>query len=133
MIGSFGLWSSSKGMKTVSNLVDLDKTVAEAQIVSDGFIVGTETVYNSSDSADAAKHNKVRSQDPAAGTLFSYELPINIEYTMFSFTPFTVFGFSPFGVFGFSPFGVFGFSPFGVFSFTFTVFGFSPFGVFGFR
>lgn len=105
MIGSFGLWSSSKGMKTVSNLVGLDKTVAAAQIVSDGFIVGTETPYDTSDAAEQTNHNKIRSQDPAAGTLFTYELPINTVYTNFSFVPFSVFGFSPFGVFGFSPFG----------------------------
>lgn len=128
-------------MKTVSNLVGLDKDIAKAQILTDGFVVGTETAVNSSLEADAVNHNKVKTQNPAAGTLFSYELPVDIEYTMFSFTPFSVFGFSPFGVFGFSPFGVFGFSPFGVFgfspfgvfSFSFSVFGFSPFGVFSFR
>ena len=104
MIGSFGLWSSSKGMKTVSNLVGLDKTVATAKIVTDGFIVGTQTAYNTADSAEQSNHNKVRSQDPIAGILFTYELPINIVYTNFAFVPFSVFGFSPFGVFGFSPF-----------------------------
>ncbi len=104
MIGSFGLWSSSKGMKTVSNLVGVDRTVAKATIVSDGFIVGTETAFDTADSVELNNHNKVRSQDPAAGTLFTYELPINIVYTNFSFVPFSVFGFSPFGVFGFSPF-----------------------------
>lgn len=118
MIGSFGLWSSSKGMKTVSNLVGLDKDVAEAQIVSDGFIVGNETVFNATDPSELANHNKVRSQDPVFGTLFTYELPINIEYTMFSFVPFSVFSFSP--------------EPFTVFGFSFSVFGFSPFSVFGF-
>lgn len=120
MIGSFGLWSSSKGMKTVSDLVGLDKTVAEAQIVSDGFVVGNETVFNATDPAELANHNKVRSQDPVSGTLFTYELPINIEYTMFSFVPFSVFSFVP--------------EPFTVFQFSFTVFGFTPeFTVFSFR
>lgn len=99
MIGSFGLWSSSKGMKTVSNLVGLDRTVAATQIVNDGFIVGTETAYNTGDSAEQSNHNKVRSQDPTAGTLFTYELPINTVYTVFGFSPFSVFGFSPFGFF----------------------------------
>jgi hypothetical protein len=124
MIGSFGLWSSSKGMKVVSDLVGQTRDAAKAQIVTDGFIVGTETAFNSTDPADASNHNKIKSQTPVAGTLFTYELPINLEYTSFSFTPFGVFGFSPFGVFGFSPFGVFGFSPFSVFSFGFAVFGF---------
>lgn len=116
MIGSFGLWSSSKGMKVVSNLVDQTRDDAKATIVSDGFIVGTETPFASSDPADASKHNKVRSQDPLSGVLFTYELPINIVYTQFGFTPFGVFGFSP--TFG----GVFAF--FGVFNFGFSVFGF---------
>lgn len=109
MIGSFGLWSSSKGMKVVSNLVGLDKTVAAAKIVEDGFVVGTSTVYNATDPSEVLNDNKIRSQDPIAGTLFTYELPINTVYTAFSFVPFSVFGFSPFG---FSPFG---FSPFGFF------------------
>jgi hypothetical protein len=104
MIGSFGLWSSSKGMKVVSNLVGVNKEIAKATIVSDGFIVGTETPFNTGDSAELNNHNKVRSQVPVAGTLFTYELPIDIVYTNFSFVPFSVFGFSPFGVFGFSPF-----------------------------
>jgi beta-lactam-binding protein with PASTA domain len=104
MIGSFGLWSSSKGMKTVSNLVGLDRDVAKTQIVTDGFVVGTETAFNTSDYNEASNNNKVRSQDPASGTLFTYELPVSIEYTVFAFAP---FGFSPFTVFGFSPFGFF--------------------------
>jgi beta-lactam-binding protein with PASTA domain len=110
MIGSFGLWSSSKGMKVVSNLVGLDKTVAAAKIVEDGFTVGTSTAYNSSDPSEASNNNKIRSQDPTSGTLFTYELPINTVYTAFSFVPFSVFGFSPFAVFGF---GVSGFTVFG--------------------
>lgn len=105
MIGSFGLWSSSKGMKVVSNLVGLDKTVANAQILSDGFVLGTQTSYDTADAAEQTNHNKIRSQDPVAGTLFTYELPINTVYTNFSFVPFSVFHFTPFTVFGFSPFG----------------------------
>lgn len=124
MIGSFGLWSSSKGMKTVSDLVGKTRTDAAAQILADGFIQGTETKFDSTDAADQLKHNTIKSQDPVAGTLFSYELPINTTYISFSFTPFGVFGFSPFSVFGFSPFSVFGFSPFAVFGFGFAVFGF---------
>jgi beta-lactam-binding protein with PASTA domain len=109
MIGSFGLWSSSKGMKIVSDLVGKTRDDAKAKIVSDGFIVGTETPFASTSASDETNHNKVRSQDPLAGVLFTYELPINIVYTSFSFTPFSVFGFAPFTVFGFIPFGVFGF------------------------
>lgn len=100
MIGSFGLWSSSKGMKTVSNLVGLTRTAAAAKIVEDGFSVGTETVYNSSNPSEQSLNDTIRSQDPLAGTLFTYELPVNVVYTSFSF--FSVFGFSPFSVFGFS-------------------------------
>lgn len=119
MIGSFGLWSSSKGMKTVSDLVGVDKEVAKTTIVSDGFVVGTETEFPATDPSEAANHNKIRSQDPAAGVLFTYELPINIVYTSFSFVPFSVFGFTP---------------EFTVFAFSFTVFGFTPeFTVFSFR
>lgn len=105
MIGSFGLWSSSKGMKVVSDLVGKTRDEAKTTIVSDGFVVGTETPFSSTNPSDAANHNKVRSQEPLAGVLFTYELPVNIVYTSFSFTPFGVFGF--FGVFSF--FGVFGF------------------------
>lgn len=103
MIGSFGLWSSSKGMKVVSNLVGMTRTDAAAKIVDDGFVAGTETAYSTSDAAEAPNNNKVRSQDPVAGTLFTYELPINTVYTAFSFVPFSVFGFSPFSVFNFWP------------------------------
>lgn len=109
MIGSFGLWSSSKGMKIVSDLVGKTRDDAKATIASDGFVVGTETPFASSTPSDASNHNKVRSQDPAAGILFTYELPVNIVYTQFGFTPFSVFGFMPFTVFGFIPFGVFSF------------------------
>lgn len=99
MIGSFGLWSSSKGMKVVSNLVGMTRTNASTQIVNDGFSIGTETAYNSSNPSEASLHDTIRSQDPVAGTLFTYELPINVVYTSFSF--FSVFGFSPFSVFSF--------------------------------
>ncbi len=109
MIGSFGLWSSSKGMKVVSDLVGDTRDDAKATIVSDGFVVGTETKFDSTDSADQLKHNTIKSQVPAAGTLFTYELPIDLTYISFSFTPFSVFGFMPFTVFGFFPFGVFSF------------------------
>lgn len=136
MLGSFGLWASSKGMKEVSNLVGLTKEVAEQTIVSDGFIVGTETPFNTDSPSEQSNHNKVRSQVPAAGTSHEYEQPVDITYTMFSFSSFGVFGFTPFNVFGFTPFSVFGFTPFTpfkVFGFTpFNVFNFTPFNVFGF-
>lgn len=116
MIGSFGLWSSSKGMKIVSDLVGLDRDVAKAKIVLDGFVVGTETAFTATDPSELNNNNKIRSQDPVAGVLFTYQLPVNIEYTSFSFVPFSVFSFIPFTVFGFS-FSVFSFIPFSVFSF----------------
>jgi beta-lactam-binding protein with PASTA domain len=101
MIGSFGLWSSSKGMKVVSNLVGMTRSVAASTIASDGFVLGTETPFNSSNPSDLSLNNTIRSQNPAAGVLFTYELPINLVYTSFSFVPFSVFGFSPFSVFAF--------------------------------
>jgi beta-lactam-binding protein with PASTA domain len=102
MIGSFGLWASSKGMKIVSNLVGMTRDVAKSTIVSDGFVVGTETPFSTSNPADLSLDNTIRSQDPTSGTLFTYELPINLVYTSFSFVPFSVFGFVPvFGVFTF--------------------------------
>ena len=133
MLGSFGLWASSKGMKSVSNLVGQTRANAKTQIVSDGFIVGTETAQNYTDAADADKNDKVVSQVPVAGTLAQYESSVDISYGVFNFTPFGVFGFTPtFNVFSFTPFNVFSFTPFSVFGFAFSVFGFTPFSVFGF-
>lgn len=134
MLGSFGLWASSKGMKSVSNLVGQTRANAKTQIVSDGFIVGTETAQNYTDAADADKNDKVVSQTPSAGTLAQYESSVDISYGVFNFTPFGVFGFTPtFNVFSFTPFNVFSFTPFSVFGFAFSVFSFTPtFAVFGF-
>lgn len=141
MLGSFGLWASSKGMKSVSNLVGQTRTNAKTQIVSDGFVVGTETAQNYTNPSDADKNDKVVSQAPAAGSLVQYESNVDITYGVFNFTPFSVFGFTPFNVFNFTPFNVFSFTPFNVFSFTpfsvfgfaFSVFSFTPtFAVFGF-
>ena len=128
MLGWIGRWAQSKGMKLLPSWLGVDKTTAQSQIVTEGFVVGTVTESASADSAELANHNKVISQTPASATAQDYETPVNITFRTFSFTPFSVFGFSPvepFNVFGFSPFTVFGFSPF-------TVFGFSPFNVFGF-
>jgi hypothetical protein len=132
MLGSFGLWASSKGMKVVTNYVGMTKTNAEYGIVSDGFKVGTETAQSYTDASDQDKDGKIVSQVPAAGNLAEYESNVDLTYGTFTFTPFGVFGFSPFGVFGFAPFNVFGFVPFTVFGFSFSVFGFVPFTVFGF-
>jgi hypothetical protein len=136
MLGWIGRWAQSKGMKLLPSWLGVDKTTAQAQIVAEGFAVGTLTESTSDVAAELANHNKVISQTPAAATAQDYETPVNITFRTFSFTPFSVFGFSPtppFGVFGFSPFTVFGFSPFTVFGFSpFNVFGFSPFTVFGF-
>ena len=126
MLGSFGLWSSSKGMKIISNLIGLNHSAAEAQVVTDGFSLGTVTASPSSDAAEQANDNKVISQNPSAGTLAQYESNIDLTYRTFSFTPFSVFSFVPFNVFSFTPFSVFTFTPFSVFTFT-------PFSVFGFR
>lgn len=134
MLGSFGLWASSKGMKVVSNLVGQTRTAAKSQIISDGLTVGTETAQNLTNPADETKNDKVIAQSPQPGTQVAYESPVDITYGVFSFSVFGVFSF--FGVFGFTPvFGVFGFVPaFGVFGFTpvFNVFSFTPFAVFGF-
>lgn len=137
MLGWIGRWAQSKGMKLLPSWLGVDRTTAEAQVVSEGFVVGTVTASPSGDSAQQANHNKIIDQSPAAATAQDYETPVNLTYRTFSFTPFSVFGFSPvqpFSVFGFSPtppFTVFGFSP----TLPFTVFGFSPtlpFTVFGF-
>lgn len=153
MLGSYGLWASSKGMKVVGNYTTLAKAAAEAQVVSDGFIVGTETNQNLTNAEDQLKHNTVVAQSPASGELKNYESPVDLTIGLFSFTAFGVFGFfnvfdffsvfnffsvfdffSVFGFFGvfsffsvFDFFSVFGF--FGVFNF-FSVFTFAPFGFF---
>jgi hypothetical protein len=142
MLGFIGRWAASKGMKLLPSWIGTDKTTAQTQIVTEGFKVGAVTQSNSDVSSEAANHNKVISQTPAAASAQDYETPVNLTWRNFSFTPFSVFGFSPFNVFGFSPFNVFGFSPtepFSVFGFSptepFSVFGFSPtppFNVFGF-
>jgi hypothetical protein len=153
MLGSFGLWASSKGMKPIADLVMMTRDAAKSQIVSDGFVVGTETAQSYTSSSDADKDNKVVAQNPTAGTLSEYESPVDITYGVFSFSAFGVFGFFSvfnfFSVFGFfsvfnffsvfSFFSVFGFafsvfSFFSVFGFSFSVFNFTPtFSVFGFR
>ena len=116
MLGWIGRWAQSKGMKLLPSWLGVDKTTAQSQIVTEGFVVGTVTESASADSAELANHNKVISQTPASATAQDYETPVNITFRTFSFTPFSVFGFSPvepFNVFGFSPFNVFGFSPVG--------------------
>ena len=133
MLGFIGRWAASKGMKILPNWIGVDKTTAQTQIVSEGFVVGTVTQSNSDVSSEQSNNNKVISQTPAASTAQNYETPVDITWRSFSFAPFSVFSFSPFGVFGFSPFSVFGFSPFSVFTFSpFSVFAFSPFSVFTF-
>ena len=143
MLGSFGLWASSKGMKPVSNLVGKLRADAKSQIVSDGFIVGNETSQVFTSPSDADKNDKVISQNPVFGDIAPYESTVDIRYAVFNFTPFSVFGFTPafnvfsfaptFNVFSFAPaFNVFSFTPFSVFGFSFSVFSFVPFSVFGF-
>jgi hypothetical protein len=137
MLGSFGLWASSKGMKVVTDYVGMTKSTAESQIVTDGFILGTETAQQYTDAADQSKDGKIVSQTPVAGQSAPYESSIDLTYGVFNFTAFSVFSF--FGVFNFTPFGVFNFTPFSVFNFTpfavfnfFGVFNFTPFTVFNF-
>jgi hypothetical protein len=133
MLGSFGLWASSKGMKVISNLVGKTRSDAQAQIVSDGFVVGVETPQTYTSPSDENKHNLIISQSPIAGDIAPYESSVDTVYGVFNFTPFAVFGFTPaFNVFSFTPFNVFSFTPFTVFGFAFSVFSFTPFTVFGF-
>lgn len=152
MLGSFGLWASSKGMKVVTDYVGMTKATAESTIVSDGFSIGTETAQQYTDAADQAKDGKIVAQNPVAGGLAEYESNIDLTYGVFNFTAFAVFNFTPFavfnffgvfnftpftvfnffGVFNFTPFSVFNFTPFTVFNFSFLVFSFTPFSVFGF-
>jgi len=144
MLGSFGLWASSKGMRVVSDLVGMTRTNARARIVSDGLVVGTETPQQFTNSADESKHDKIVDQTPDAGVQAPYESSVDVVYGVFSFSVFGVFGFTPtfnvfsfapvFNVFSFAPvFNVFSFVPFSVFGFSFSVFSFTPtFAVFGF-
>ena len=113
---------------SIPNVVGIDKTTAEANLTSAGFVYNT----TNENTTDANLNNKIKSQDIAAGEVRSVGTNVNLVNYTFSFTP---FGFSPFGAFGFTPFGFtpFGFTPFGFTPFGFTpVFSFTPITVFSF-
>lgn len=125
MFGKLVKYVVKKGMKLLPNFIGKTSAQAQAEVVSEGFIVGNVVTSVSGEPSELVNNGLVVEQVPAVTTPADLETPVDITVRQFTFTPFGVFGFSPFGVFGFSPFAVFGFSPF-------TVFGFSPFRVFGF-
>jgi len=117
ILGFFG-----KGMKVLTSFLGVDKTVAQTQIVSEGFTVGTVTQSDSSDSAEGPNHNKVISQLPTASSLLDYESEINITWRNFSFTP-TPYSFTP-GGYSFTPFS---FTPYSFTPYSFTPYSFTPY------
>ena len=120
VLGFFG-----KGMKILTSLLGIDKTVAQAQIVSEGFTVGTVTQIDSSDAAELSNHNKVISQLPVASSLLDYDSSIDITWRNFSFTPysFTPYAFTP-GPYSFTPFA---FTPYTFTPYSFTPYAFTPY------
>jgi len=127
LFGKLVKYVVKKGMKLVPNFIGRTSAQAQADVVSEGFVLGNVTTTVSGEPTELANDGKVVEQIPAVTTPADYEAPVDLTVRQFSFTPFGVFGFSPFQVFGFSPFNVFGFSPFNVFGFSpFRVFGFSP-------
>jgi hypothetical protein len=89
-------------MKVLTSFLGIDKTLAQTQIVSEGFTVGTVTQSDSTDSAEGPNHNKVISQSPPSLSLIDYDSPINITWRNFSFTP-AAFSFTPAPPFSFTP------------------------------
>jgi len=127
LFGKLVKYVVAKGMKLLPNFIGRTSAQAQADVVSEGFILGNVITSVSGEPTELANDGKVVEQIPAVTTPADYETPVDLTVRQFSFTPFGVFGFSPFNVFGFSPFNVFGFSPFNVFGFSpFRVFGFSP-------
>ena len=127
LFGKLVKYVVAKGMKLLPNFIGRTSAQAQADVVSEGFILGNVITSVSGEPAEAPNDGLIVEQIPAVTTPADYETPVDLTVRQFSFTPFGVFGFSPFQVFGFSPFNVFGFSPFNVFGFSpFRVFGFSP-------
>jgi hypothetical protein len=127
LFGKLVKYVVAKGMKLLPNFIGRTSAQAQADVVSEGFVLGNVITTVSGEPTELANDGKVVGQTPAVTTAADYETPVDLTIRQFTFTPFGVFGFSPFGVFGFSPFNVFGFSPFNVFGFSpFRVFGFSP-------
>ena len=117
ILGFFG-----KGMRVLSSFLGVDKTLAQTQIVSEGFTVGTVTQSDSTNSADEADHNKVISQSPLSGSLLDYESLVNITWRNFSFTP-APYSFTP-GPYSFTPFA---FTPYAFTPYSFTPYSFTPY------
>ena len=117
ILGFFG-----KGMKVLTSFLGVDKTVAQTQIVSEGFTVGTVTQSDSTDAAELSNHNKVISQLPIASSLLDYESLVNITWRNFSFTP-TPYSFTP-GPYSFTPFS---FTPYTFTPYSFTPYSFTPY------
>jgi hypothetical protein len=112
-------------MKVLTSFLGVDKTVAQTQIVSEGFTVGTVTQSDSSDSAEGPNHNKVIIQSPVSSSLIDYDSPISITWRNFSFTPysFTPYSFTP-GPYSFTPFS---FTPYSFTPYSFTPYSFTPY------
>ena len=104
-------------MRVLSSFLGVDKTLAQTQIVSEGFTVGTVTQSNSTNSADESSHNKVISQSPEFGSLIDYDSVVDITWRNFSFTP-APYSFTPAPTFSFTPAPTFSFTPAPTFSFT---------------
>ena len=117
ILGFFG-----KGMKVLTSFLGVDKTVAQTQIVSEGFTVGTVTQSDSTDAAELSNHNKVISQLPIASSLLDYESLVNITWRNFSFTP-APYSFTP-GGYSFTPFA---FTPYSFTPYSFTPYSFTPY------
>jgi hypothetical protein len=109
-------------MRVLSSFLGVDKTLAQTQIVSEGFTVGTVTQSDSTNSADEADHNKVISQSPVSGSLLDYESLVNITWRNFSFTP-APYSFTP-GPYSFTPFA---FTPYSFTPYSFTPYSFTPY------
>lgn len=121
VLGFFG-----KGMKVLTSFLGVDKTIAQTQIVSEGFTLGTVTEINSTNPSDELDHNKVILQSPISGSLVDYESPISINWRSFTFTPapysFTPYSFTP-GPYSFTPFA---FTPYSFTPYSFTPYSFTP-------
>jgi hypothetical protein len=111
-------------MKVLTSFLGVDKTIAQTQIVSEGFTVGVVTEINSTNPSDELNHNKVILQSPISGSLVDYESPISINWRSFTFTPgpysFTPFSFTPYS---FTPYS---FTPYSFTPYSFTPYSFTP-------
>ena len=104
-------------MKVLTSFLGVDKTVAQTQIVSEGFTVGTVTQSDSTDSAEGPNHNKVIIQSPVSSSLIDYDSPISITWRNFSFTP-APYSFTPAPPYTFTPAPPYTFVPAPPYTFT---------------